>query len=78
MPIKLILDISTGEQPPAMLAPFTPYPWVVRSASGQPVSGYTSAEQLCASLGQLINPLESMVVTLEKEKAEQTLGIEGL
>jgi uncharacterized protein YjbI with pentapeptide repeats len=78
VPIKLLLDTSTGERPVAMLQPFTLYPWLVRTTSGKPASGYRSPQDLCASVEELIGPIERMVDTVRKAKAEEALGVENL
>jgi len=50
VPIKLLLDTSTGERPVAMLQPFTLYPWLVRTTSGKPAPAIGALKICVASV----------------------------
>ncbi|MGZ4894372.1 MAG: pentapeptide repeat-containing protein [Halobacteriota archaeon] len=78
VPVELILDTSTDEEPALLLTQFADYPWLVRADPGSPVLGYESTEELCASVEQLVAPLERMFTELEKSKAKKTLGVKPL
>lgn len=78
VPVTLLLDNSTGKRPVPMLKGLTSYPWLVRSASGKAFFGYKNAQNLCASIKELLGLIEQMVDKVMKEKAKETLEVEDL
>ncbi|MGZ4943866.1 MAG: hypothetical protein ACXVIG_05615, partial [Halobacteriota archaeon] len=64
VPIKLIFDLSTGEEPVSMVESLLKYDWFMDE-----VCGYRSAKQLCAAVEEeIITPVERMVDALQTKK----------
>jgi uncharacterized protein YjbI with pentapeptide repeats len=64
--VKLIMDISSGEQPPSVLGSDLKYEWLIPE-----VYGYSSVEELCANLeSYVISPAEEKRRELKKAEAK--------
>jgi hypothetical protein len=64
-PVKLIIDVSSGEVPPKMLESDLKHPWLIPG-----IYGYRTIEELCANLeSRVINPAEEKRKELKKAEA---------
>jgi hypothetical protein len=62
-PVKLIIDVSSGEAPPRMLESDLKYPWLIPE-----VYGYKNVEGLSANLeSHVVSPAEEKRLELKKE-----------
>jgi uncharacterized protein YjbI with pentapeptide repeats len=65
-PVKLIIDMSSGEDPPKMLESDLKYPWLIPK-----VYGYRNVKELCANLeSHIISPAEEKLRELKKAEAK--------